>query len=141
VRGAIEAVCVVVLVVEAAVLGWVVPGRDPLESSRRFLEAVDAEVPLDAPLGWTIFGSHSDYLWYLRDARVARTGLPELLGDGDDATAARVGAFLRQGGTRYAIVTGPQADRLAADADVVLRDDAFQKKRRAVALVRTKGAP
>ncbi|MFO0932864.1 MAG: glycosyltransferase family 39 protein [Planctomycetota bacterium] len=139
--GALEAALVVVLVVEAAVLGWVVPGRDPMESSRGFLEAVDADVPLDAPLGWTIFGSHSDYLWYLRDARVARAGLPELLGDDEDATVERVRAFLRQGGPRFAMVTGPQAERLRADADVVRRDDAFQKKRRSVALVRAKGAP
>ncbi|MBL9086754.1 MAG: glycosyltransferase family 39 protein [Planctomycetia bacterium] len=139
--GAIEAAFVAVLVVEAAVLGWVVPGRDPLESSRRFIEAADAAVPPGEPLGWTIFGSHSDYLWYFRDARVARTGLPELLGDGDDATVARVRAYLREGGPRWAIVTGAQADRLRADAEVVLRDDAFQKKRRSVALVRAKGAP
>ena len=90
---------------------------------------------------WTIFGSHSDYLWYLRDARVARAGLPELLGDTEEATVARVRAFLRAGGRRFAIVTGAQADALGADAEVVRRDDAFQKKRRSVALVRTKEVP
>ena len=141
VAGRTEAAFVVVLVVEAAVLGWVVPARDPQESSRAFVEAADRAVPADAPLGWTVFGSHSDYLWYFRDARVARHGLPELLGATEEATVARVRAFLRAGGPRYAIVTGAQADALTADADVVRRDDAFQKKRRSVALVRGREAP
>lgn len=139
--GRVEAALVAVCVVEAAVLGWVVPGRDPIESSRRFVEGVEADVPRDAPLAWTIFGSHSDYLWYFDDARVSRRGLPELVGPDDEATVARVRAFLRAGGPRFAIVTGAQADALGSDADVVRRDDAFQKKRRSVALVRAKGAP
>lgn len=139
--GRLAALLTAVVVTEAAVLGWVVPARNPLESSRPFLAAVDRTVPPGEPLAWTVFGSHSDYLWHLDAARVGSTGIPELLADGDEATAAEVARWLGLGGRRWAIVTGAQADRLSGAFDVVHRDDAFQKKKRRVALVRTREAP
>lgn len=138
--GWVAAALVGVLAAEAAVLGWAIPSRNPLESSRRFVEAVDAAVPPGAPLTWSVFGSHSDYLWHFAEARVAARGIPETLGASDDETVARLAAFLRGEGARHAIVTCAQAARLAASgvADEVLRDDAFQRKRRCVALVRNR---
>jgi 4-amino-4-deoxy-L-arabinose transferase-like glycosyltransferase len=135
---AVRAALATVVVVEAAVVAFVVPAFDRVQSSRAFMEAVDRTVPLGAPLAWTTFGSHSDHLWHFRAERVAARGIPEIRTGDDAETARRVLAFLDAGGVRWAVATGPQADLLAGKVDVVLRDDAFQKKRRSVALLRTK---
>ena len=95
-------------------------------------------MPKGTRLGWTIFGSHSDYLWYLPMDLVGTQGLEEL-NDGP-RTLERIRAFLASGGVRYALLRGEEADRLADVAEVLVRDDAFQRKDRRVALVRTKGA-
>ena len=118
--------------------GWIVPRFDARMSSREFLAAVDGATPRGAPLGWTVFGSHSDYLWYLPIERVGRDGIPEILGASDADTTARVRTWLVEDGRRHAIVTGGQADALGAAAEVLVRDDAFQRKGRRVALVRGK---
>lgn len=138
--GLLAATWVGVLAAEAAVLGWAIPSRNPIESSRRFIEAADAAVPPGAPLTWSVFGSRSDALWHFSDARVSARGIPETLGSSEHETVERLAAFLRGGDVRYAIVTCAQADRLLASsvADEVVRDDAFRRKRRCVALVRTR---
>ena len=140
VRRAVAAAVGAVLLLEAAVLAFVVPARNEEQSSRAFLARVDATVPRGAPLAWSVFGSHSDYLWHLSAERVGTTGVPERVGATDAETADLVAAFLREApGPRYAIVTGEQADLLVARgaATALARDDAFQRKRRRVALVAT----
>ena len=109
--------------------------RNDAESSRRFFEAVDRRVPAGAALGWTVFGSHSDYLWHLSPKRVGTHGLPELVDADDTATAAKTAAFLAGEGPRFAVVTEAQARLLTAGGAVPLFTDVIQKKGRRVALV------
>ena len=123
---------------EGVVAAVVVPQFDADHSARPFLTQAAASVPKGTRLGWTIFGSHSDYLWYLPMDLVGTQGLEEL-NDGP-RTLERIRAFLASGGVRYALLRGEEADRLADVAEVLVRDDAFQRKDRRVALVRTKGA-
>lgn len=127
-----------VVVAEGTVAAVVVPRFNADHSSRPFLAEVAARVPKGTRLGWTIFGSHSDYLWYLPMHLVGTRGLEEL-NDGP-RTLERVRGFLGSGGVRYALLRGEEADRLDDVAEVLVRDDAFQRKDRRVALVRTKGA-
>jgi 4-amino-4-deoxy-L-arabinose transferase-like glycosyltransferase len=134
--GVVETALVLVLALEGVTEAGLIPSLNPVQSSRRFLEKVDGSLSHGALLGWTIFGSHSDYLWHFSDERVARRGLPELVGTNEGDTVANVRRFLAGGG--YAIVTGAQAVALADVADVLERDDHFQRKDRSVALVKSK---
>jgi len=126
------------VVVEGIVAAVVVPRFDADHSARPFLTQAAAHVPKGTHLGWTIFGSHSDYLWYLPMDLVGTHGLVELNKNAE--TLENVRAFLTEGGVRYALLRGAEADRLADVAEVLVRDDSFQRKDRRVALVRTKGA-
>ena len=125
----------VVAVACLVAVGWVLPAFNDEQSSRRFFEAVDRRVPAGAPLGWTVFGSHSDYLWHLSPERVGTHGLPELVAGDDAATAQRAAAFLAGEGPRFAIVTEEQAKLLEPGGAVALFTDVIQKKGRRVALV------
>ncbi len=125
-------------VVELTGVGWVVPMLNDEQSARTFFERVGRVVPADGSLGWTVFGSHSDYLWYLPERLIGTSGVPELVSESEPATIATVGRFLATRPERYAIVTTLQAAALASEVDV-LEDGYFVgKKRRAFALVRAK---
>ncbi len=126
------------VVVEGVVAAVVVPRFNADHSARPFLAQTAARVPKGTRLGWTIFGSHSDYLWYLPMDLVGTRGLVEL--NKGTETVENVRTFLTAGGVRYALLRGEEADRLADVAEVLVKDDAFQRKDRRVALVRTKGA-
>ena len=133
----VEAALLLVLALEALALGWVVPALNPAQSSRAFLARVAAKVPAGEPLGWTIFASHSDYLWYLPMSLVGTGGIPELVGPSEAETSARVRAHLAGGGRRFALVTADQASGLGDVAVSVEREDAFQRKGRRVVLLRS----
>jgi 4-amino-4-deoxy-L-arabinose transferase-like glycosyltransferase len=131
------------VVAEFVTLGWVVPPMNAEQSARPFLERVAARVPDGAPLAWTVFGSHSDYLWYLPERMVGTTGVPELVAGSEAATIERVRDHLAAGPERYAIVTASQAVALGEVAVVLVTEHSVGKKQRAFALVRsrpTKGA-
>jgi hypothetical protein len=129
-----------ILVAELVAVGWVVPGLNERQSARSFFERVGRRVPPGAELGWTVFGSHSDYLWYLPPALVGTRGLPEWLGATEDATIARVRDALTTGPDRFAILTAAQANSLASVAEVLERDDDVGKKGRSLVLVRARAA-
>jgi 4-amino-4-deoxy-L-arabinose transferase-like glycosyltransferase len=133
-RRAAGAAAAALVAVLAVGVGHVVPRLDRERSARGFFEEV-ARTSRGAPLAWTVFGSHSDYLWYLGAERVGTAGVPELVGPTRADTVERVRAFLAGEGRRHAVVFGEEADALGDDAVVLLRDDAFQRKRRKVALV------
>jgi len=126
------------VIVEGVVAAGLVPRFNADHSARPFLTQAAARVPKGTRLGWTIFGSHSDYLWYLPMDLIGTHGLVEL--NRGTETVESVRAFLTAGGVRYALLRGEEADRLADVAEVIVRDDSFQRKDRRVALVRTKGA-
>ncbi len=134
----LAAILTLTVLAEGVVAAVVVPRWNADHSARAFFARVAAEVPKGTRLGWTIFGSHSDYLWYLPMDLVGRRGLRELnRGPGTlDALRAQLG----DGSLRYALLRGEEADRLEDVAEVLVRDDAFQRKDRRVALVRAKGA-
>jgi 4-amino-4-deoxy-L-arabinose transferase-like glycosyltransferase len=140
-RRAAAAAAVALVAVLLFGVGWAVPAQDDRRSARDFFETVGI-VTDDGPLAWTVFASHSDYLWYLGAERVGRTGVPELVGATPEGTIENVRAWLARPGPRYAVVTGPQADALGSAARVLLRDDRVGSKRRSYALVTaTRGAP
>jgi hypothetical protein len=116
--------------------GFVVPLLNHRQSSREFIESVDRAVPVDKPIVWTNFGSHSDYLWHFRELRIGRHGVPEV-----SERLARLMLAATDDTARpmtFAIVTGEQAARLHDVAAVVLRDDSFQRKNRSVVLLKSK---
>lgn len=129
---------VALVVAEAAGVGWVVPAQNDAQGARAFFERAGRRLPDGARVGWTVFGSHSDYLWYLPARVVGTTGLPELVANEPAATIERVRTFLTAGGERYAILRSSEADALGDVAEVLERDDAVGKKRRDLALVRTR---
>lgn len=135
---ALRVAAATVLVAEFVAVGWVVPGMNARQSARSFFERVGRRVPVGAELGWTVFGSHSDYLWYLPPALVGTRGLPEWLGANDDATIPKVRASLVAGPDRYAIVTASQAAALVDVAEVLERDDDVGKKGRSFVLLRAR---
>jgi 4-amino-4-deoxy-L-arabinose transferase-like glycosyltransferase len=110
------------VLLELFALGYGAPACNRPFSARRFLHAVAARVPADAPLASTIFRSHSDHLWYL--GRTVR--------ETDVAGARRV---LAAPSAAYALVHESELPDLGDGAHVLLRDPSFQKKRRDVALV------
>jgi hypothetical protein len=69
---------------------------------------------------------------------VGRDGVPELVGPTPEDTVRRVREFLGRPGPRLAVVTGAQAEALGDAVLVLHRDDAFQRKKRSVALVAPK---
>lgn len=123
---------------EFVTLGWVVPPMNAEQSARPFLDRVAARVPDGAPLAWTIFGSHSDYLWYLPERRVGTSGVPELVAGTEEATIARVRDHLTTGTERYVIVTSLQAVALGEVAEILATEPSVGKKARAFALVRAR---
>ena len=127
-----------VVVAEFVAVGWVVPAQNEEQSARAFFERVGRALPADATLGWTIFGSHSDYLWYLPERLVGTSGIPELVGRTPDETLARVREHLTARPGAHAIVTAREALALEGVAETVERDDAVGKKRRGFVLVRAR---
>ena len=134
----VEAALLLVLALEALALGWVVPALNPAQSSRAFLARVAARVPAGEPLGWTIFASHSDYLWYLPMSLVGTRRDPRARGE-DRGGDRREGPCLPRG-RRPPLRPGDRRTRRAASADVAVsveREDAFQRKGRRVVLLRS----
>ncbi len=127
-----------IVVAELAAVGWVIPAQNDAQSAREFFERAGRRLPDGARVGWTVFASHSDYLWYLPERIVGTKGLPELVAGDPAATIARVRTFLTNDGERYAIVRSSEAEALADVADVLEKDDSVGKKNRDLALVRTR---
>jgi 4-amino-4-deoxy-L-arabinose transferase-like glycosyltransferase len=129
---------VVVLALATFAEGWVVPGCNGVQSSRRFIERADQLAPSSALLAWTTFGSHSDYLWHFSTERIGTHGIPELVGRTELETLENVRRYFSQPAERYAIVFGEQAEKLRDAADAVVWAAAFQRKSRLVALLKSK---
>jgi 4-amino-4-deoxy-L-arabinose transferase-like glycosyltransferase len=127
-----------IVVAELVAVGWVVPAQNDAQGARAFFERAGRRLPDGARVGWTVFASHSDYLWYLPAHVVGTTGLPELVAGDPAATIARVRTFLTTDGEGYAIVRATEAEALTDVAEILERDDTVGKKRRDLALVRTR---
>jgi 4-amino-4-deoxy-L-arabinose transferase-like glycosyltransferase len=121
-------------------VGHVAPAQNPRQSPRAFFGRVAAEVPVPGALAWSVFASHSDYLWYLSERLEGVRGVPEIVGKDEAETVARVRAWLATPEPRWAIVTETQAVDLGAGAISRIRDSRVGKKDRAFALVSNAGA-
>ncbi len=111
-----------VVVLDAFAVGHGAPALNDAMSARRFLERVARRVPATVPLASSVFGSHSDHLWYLGRTVTLATG-------------ADVRSFLEGPGARYALVFEPEVKDLEGVATVLDQDPSFQKKNRWVVLV------
>ena len=131
----------ILVVAEFVTLGWVVPSLNAEQSARPFLESAASRVPEGAALAWTIFGSHSDYLWYLPERLIGTSGVPELVAGSEAATIARVRDHLTAGPDRYVLVTAREAAALDDVAETLDTEHSVGKKQRAFALVRARSKP
>jgi 4-amino-4-deoxy-L-arabinose transferase-like glycosyltransferase len=126
-QGALHSAALVLVastaLLEGFVAGHVAPAQNRALSPRAFLERAAARVPPFAPLASSVFGSHSEHLWYLgRTVNLAQ-----------DLEALQ--RWFELPGVRYALVHSAQAEALSDVVLVLDRDPAFQKKDRSVALV------
>jgi 4-amino-4-deoxy-L-arabinose transferase-like glycosyltransferase len=118
-------------------VGWVVPRWNETRSPRPFFERVGRALPPGVRVGWSVFGSHSDWLYALPERIVGTRGIPDLAADTPAGTVARVRAFLVEAPPAYAITTAAEAAALGDVAEVVAEGTVGAKKR-PLALVRTR---